>query len=481
MSYENPTSAINCHQVQAERSSYRIGLSQPGVSRAELLQAIVSRDGSTEQGEAAPGAQRSEHRSGYAGRVLSPLVGNDLGSAPAISNTGATTSKNEEKPELETGGLDMLEVSLYGAWPIDGFGELRAALESCRTAAEAGDNGKAWFKTPDGDEVQVKPHGGKKGQGGAYCRWILETSGFKFLVRDRAAFDEHNPSVFVVIGSLTLMELGAKEAWSRATAILSALGFEVCREVVGRADPCVDFANVSCSEVVKPIADGAYVCRAIKDRFYRENRKYTGFEVGKEVHLRIYDKLTEVRHDVQKLAVLIRKRWGCLPVSATRLEFQLRREQLRRRWQVGSVADLLAKLPFMIDWLTKEWFRMTTKAISEEQRDNNNQSKFEVSQFWEGVVAAFKLWTGKANDAFVLRKTSRAKPKQLIQQALGCLAAAAALEGVTIKTAQQLWKYMTSKLRTHCSETLENCIEKRRALSCRSPSILLIDPADIPF
>ena len=66
---------------------------------------------------------------------------------------------------------------------------------------------------------------------------------------DNAAPSEKRLSVFVSIGSLTLMKIGHVDAWIGVKSLLDCLGFEAIRNVVSRVDLCVDLPNVTMEPV----------------------------------------------------------------------------------------------------------------------------------------------------------------------------------------------------------------------------------------
>jgi hypothetical protein len=149
----------------------------------------------------------------------------------------------------------------------------------------------------------------------------------------------------------------------------------------------------------------------------------TGFDVGTDTKLRVYDKLVEVGSDPTKAAVMIERRWGgAVPECATRVEFQLRRDSLKENWQVTSVEDLFQKAHAIVEWLTQKWFRLS----EEFDRENRNHDSAVTCDLWANVQAAFSsVFAGLDMVKPSLRKYVP-DPKALVKQIVGCGASALA-------------------------------------------------------
>jgi hypothetical protein len=104
----------------------------------------------------------------------------------------------------------------------------------------------------------------------------------------------------------------------------------------------------------------AVVSRARDRAAYQRGKRWTGSKFGRQsVVLRLYDKLAEV---VQKGALPAwLKLWGLDAVPdgfvVVRVEWQLRGSWLRDRG-VWTVADLLASVGTLLNYLNSSWFRL---------------------------------------------------------------------------------------------------------------------------
>ena len=218
---------------------------------------------------------------------------------------------------------------------------------------------------------------------------------------------------------MRLMDVGHEHAWESILAVLSSLGYQHIREVVGRVDACVDLPGVSMQEVGEALVGDRVVCRSRKDSFHRLSGKIQTYMTGGKSQLvRIYDKMAECRNDPSKAALVSERRWGEGVTKAVRVEFQLRNKGLKRHFQVGTIEELFANLGTITKWCTHEWFRISTKKVD---RKNKNQSRACTSEFWKQVQEAFRSWTSAALPRTPKPRTLVPDLEQLKQQAVGCV------------------------------------------------------------
>jgi len=147
--------------------------------------------------------------------------------------------------------------------------------------------------------------------------------------------------------------------------------------------------------------------------------------------VRVYDKRKETLNDLVKQQVMIEKRWGWkIPDAATRVEFELPRETLKR-WDCQSTEDVLRKIPQMVHWLCKEWFRLTEHVAD---RKNRNQGRAGLHPLWALVEECFASWLGGELQPAVKLTPEKMRPKvvALLKSAMGCFKSALALEGANL-------------------------------------------------
>jgi hypothetical protein len=143
----------------------------------------------------------------------------------------------------------------------------------------------------------------------------------------------------------------------------------------------------------------------------------TGFVVGQgDLKVRVYDKFHEANRVVEKIAAVVQYRWGYFTATATRVEFQVRRETLKE-FGIDTVDDWFSKRGAVCEYLCHDWFRLTNAPV-----DRNHADRSETLPEWLTVQQAFASWTGKP-DCVNLEPlaTEEFLPITLVQQAIGLL------------------------------------------------------------
>lgn len=377
------------------------------------------------------------------GRPAKPAAGSQVQAqlgdsvAPTSSITGATTSQSGPGG----GGLDTLEVACVGDWGMEAYKAIVPLLERAKAGAQS--EGCNWFDHPDGGRVLVRPAGYRRG-GVLLVEWVLEFDGITVGLARTPIGTPERPNVFISLGSLVLMQLGHREAWAQALRLLSCLGCPISRAVPSRVDLCVDLPDHSMAEYAEKYKNDAYICRARHDEWFRENKQVTGLVFGRGIRARIYDKPLECGADPAKWAVLVDQRYaGHVPEFAVRVEFQLRRDELREMWSIDDVRDLFDKLPQMAKELTEDWLRFTESPVD---RDNNHQSRAET---WEGWLRVQRLFAEVfAPNGVEAPRAEQHRPSatKLLRQAWGCLKSACAVLGVQPRDAGELFVQLESRL-----------------------------------
>lgn len=366
--------------------------------------------------------------------------------APQPCITGASSSMEGGKGR-ETGGLDWLSIAVYGNWDTLKYWQLRKVLEAGKLKAQESGDSTA-FALPEGGQALVRAAGVRHGP--IFAEWVIEHEGVKLHLSKRQFEHESMPTLFVEIGSVPLMQVGHELMVAQVWCLLRELGFERTRDVVSRVDLCVDRPGVQIADYGKMFLAEQYVCLAATDCLYRERKKITGVVFGKGIHCRIYDKAFEVRKNPEKAAVLIAKRWGGeAQEHAVRVEFQLRRDELKDLFTVTDTADLFKKLGAIAEYLTSAWLRFTADKVD---RKNKHQGRAGIAAEWEQVQADFQA--AFAVDAPVSKRPVKAPArKALLKQAWGCLLAAMAAEGKTSCDYGELQAWLDDSLLESVDET----------------------------
>ncbi len=203
---------------------------------------------------------------------------------------------------------------------------------------------------------------------------------------------------------------------------------------------------------------------------YMNGRKHTGFSIGTDIKLRVYDKRYELRNDPVKWGVFADKYDG-IPDVLTRVEFQLRRVALKE-FDVGDgariegVESYLAVRENLWRYLTEDWFRLTAEKVD---KDNNHQSRAGTWFFWEVVQNA----VSKASDVMQrVKRSVKVDPMHLFKMGMGCICKAVILEkseeladgrfeeGGEFAEARYVARYFWDKLRTYGRKYFDGVMSK---------------------
>lgn len=328
---------------------------------------------------------------------------------------------------MSRGGEDKVTMGLGVDWG-DGVTDLIEALSGLKEAAAMRNVDAVPFD--NGQDVYLVRRRGFGGSGGGpHYSYALAIQGILFGVCTLREPKGEIANVRCEVSSLTLMELGGlHKPWDMIRAYIRRLGGRLLWSKISRVDLCVDLPGLAVDEFYTLFQRGQYITRGRSWDEYSEVSEHgmraavQGFAIGrKRVRMTIYDKLRESMHDARKRAVLVAKRWDCLPPCATRVEFQVKRDMLKE-FRIDSVDDYLRKRGMVARYLTREWFRFTESVIS-----NEHHSRVSEHELWIEVREAFEEWTGD-DSVREPGKFTRVSAHDLYRQALGCCATAVAME-----------------------------------------------------
>lgn len=354
--------------------------------------------------------------------------------------------------EFDLGGEDTVRIGLLVDWGDD-WQALQYRLDQAKTAAQA--ENRAVLLLSGGYRYLVEPVGVSLASGaGPFMRWLIRDGGMAISIAKTAAPKGALPNVWVDLGSLALIEWGGFQddgLWSDIRQRIRALGGTIQRAILSRVDPCLDLVGVAVSTFTQLFRDRDYISRARKGRefeasVYRDGRHDTGFTLGASgIRIRVYDKIAECKKDPLKFAALQTFRW-CdadgkprLPEAATRVEFQVRREELKTLG-VDTVDDWFEKRASVVRYLCEKWVRFTLP------HDERHTNRAVVHPLWNRVLESFVNWA--AGEAVEIERSfvKNIDPKPLLEQAIGCLTTAAVLSGVDFEEAWRLDRWASHQV-----------------------------------
>lgn len=392
----------------------------------------------------------SNGRESRASASAAPSLAANQGKGGLFSNTPPDTIHSYDFPlhELFDGGEDWLALNLFVSWGENSdllFNQLEAAkVHATDLHSENG------FAAVIADtRVLIYPGGMRSAGGGPYFRWVFLHQGIQFRFQRVAKATESNANVRVEVPSRILMHAGGvSDVWSVVSETIEGMGGAILRDVVSRVDFCVDLPNVPVSDFLVPFQEFRYISRSRDDELWglddislnRSNRKYTGFNAGKKIRLRVYDKLAELKRkgDDEKLKLMPSVRWKDEDVeTASRVEFQLRREALKS-FGVSSLHSWFDLRRSILDYLCSVYFRLTDSVPT-----SNNHSRVNTLQLWRHVHQSFLYCCEQGSD-MVRSDNVEYDCRSLLLQAFGCLIAASAVEETPIMSPGEFDTFLMS-------------------------------------
>ncbi|MCC8164899.1 MAG: hypothetical protein LIQ31_01800 [Planctomycetes bacterium] len=273
--------------------------------------------------------------------------------------------------------------------------------------------------------------GGKEGR--SYYRYVIRSGGV--LIGFRRDKHETVANMWVEIGSIPLAANGGLTGvWAMLTAMFQKEGIRIEKDIVSRVDIYGDFDTCPVEEFCTRFNENKKISRARKVGHYGEDlnyatyfsgRRHTGFSVGTNIKLRVYDKRYELEKDPIKWGIFAEKYDG-IPDVLTRVEFQLRRVALKEFLtgdleRIEGVDSYLKNREKLWKYLTEDWFRLTEDAID---KQNKHQSRAETWSVWQVVQNAVVA----AKEIFRWKRAPKYDMEQLYRMAMGCICKIAAFE-----------------------------------------------------
>jgi hypothetical protein len=364
-------------------------------------------------------------------------------------------------------------LSYYGKFNSEKWDLLVSNLSICQKSAQENDSLNALLCITPEVMVLVAPNG--KGSGACYAKWKFSYQGIVFAIRDlkpseKAKSGQKMPDVFVDASSSPLMTLGENKVFELIHSVLKAIGFSFFKVCPSRIDLCVDLVDVPTSRFYESIKKWSYVSRTLHSDFIFNTRDIQTIYIGKggaKTLLRIYDKYQECKSKSQKYELLKTLRWGKDPdpsIGATRIEYQIRRQHLKKQHSIDTYEDFVLKKANLCNYLTHDWFRIT-----DIEPDPRHTERFGPSALWQQVIDAFENWTGKEVERRAVDQTTNRDPVQLEKQALGCIERALAIRGLIPNSRQELNQMVLNIVQSNGQQMENNVYVKRKELESNHP------------
>ena len=247
---------------------------------------------------------------------------------------------------------------------------------------------------------------------------------------------------------------------------LNKLGFATEKETLSRVDLQV-MIHRETSELLRPIANGHAVTKALKWSNHGNGSDAETFKIGSSIEICIYDKAAELLKSIVSdpikyglmTMICLGQDWCPASKPVTRVEFRLRRDALKDKG-INTMQDLQEIEPAMVEWLTTKWFRILV-----EPKIRGHENKQAVHPAWQEVQELFRAYfpgiNGVRREILPNRKRQfSCEAMPLIKQAAGCLATATALKFGRQPSKQQVMQMVNALLETVDDRILERTNER---------------------
>lgn len=317
----------------------------------------------------------------------------------------------------------------------------------------------------------VLPYGQNTGESKySYYPYVLEENGIRYLFTKKSLTQEQNSgNCRVLIGSLPLMKWGSETCIDSVCSAVSVLGGYIITCTLSRVDLCIDLPEIKVDDMQRAIEDARFVCRGraksahfisegIPIQTNRAGLKRTGFSIGKShIVFRAYDKIEESKFNEDKRIVLIQNRWNDkLPEHATRCEFELKRDGLRKMFFPGicesirTWEDYVKCRKMISEYLTKDWIRLYAKDFDRTHTARLDED--DLLPVWNKVIKTFNEVYSENQDMRkiqICKEQPRPERQRLKQQATGCLLSALATKGMKFfDSKKELFLAIADEIRT---------------------------------
>jgi hypothetical protein len=285
-------------------------------------------------------------------------------------------------PKGYTAGLDFLKLSLHLDWIDSQF--MKDLHDKKASFGEEDDSvSELPFYLEGGLNLNIQRKGADK------YPFVLK-SGDVTLMFSNHKSDAQFPNCRIEIGSMSCWDPGWAPLIERILSWLRVYGAQVRKQKISEFHIAADLLGLDFSAAgFQDIS--RWIARANEFRLVGKYRRTNYIAFGKgNFMMRIYDKTEELSPQSPK-EILFHGIWArklntLPPQKVTRVEFQCRRK-VSKELQIETIADLKEKQNAIWEYCTSQWCRFTEKAISEADRDNKNQQRYDTAKLWEYVQA----------------------------------------------------------------------------------------------
>ena len=306
-----------------------------------------------------------------------------------------TTSQKRIKHQMN-GGEDHMDVGMnvcFGpSWPalyeqLNNAKLLSATCEKKREEPATIQLGRY--------KISVMPRGWKHGSGrsGTYYQFELVYNGVRILFSNNGNPALNQLNVRLIASGNSCLIHGGYGCLILIRDIIKQAGGCIRSEVLSRVDMRLDIPGEGGDKFWNATREKRYITLS---KMLTETEQYKRtIRFGKyPLSFIIYDKLAQVEAMAGSELTMhvIHRCWnGKMPKQATRLEYRIGREMLRKKG-INSPDDYFRKRGALIKYLTTSWIRFTSSPVK-----RGNSSRTPILPLWKEVAEAFARWAGQPN------------------------------------------------------------------------------------
>lgn len=359
------------------------------------------------------GRKDGDGRPGAGAQATAPVSA--ASGAPPSNRAPQKYTEGEKGPcRILRWGIDTLDLSYRGEISDTMLGRLSDLKETAKSEEE---QIQATAQIQIGEHLfSVMAHGQGR---------------FRFVLTDRYFFiavskGKKLPLAYAQISSEYLTSAGIDAAVADLRYVVNSLGRVDGQEHVSRADLCVDFVP---HFPVESLTVYQWITRARnKAAYWSMGDRFSGWRIGTggAVQSRFYDKVLEIIEESHKtyLLALWRERGWKDGEPVWRKEFQVGRPAFRESG-IDSVADLLANLGAVWEYLVRDWLRLAVPVATD-----TNRSRWPNHPLWNALATV--NWSELPQPTLKrVRPSGAPRDENLFTGFPGYIASLMAREGIT--------------------------------------------------
>ncbi|NND96238.1 MAG: hypothetical protein HKN47_02780 [Pirellulaceae bacterium] len=286
-------------------------------------------------------------------------------------------------------GLDYLSFWVFGTWQRKSLFR-RLEMEQ-QKAKELGCDREIRI----GDMKFILSPNGSGGRYGIYGRVYQLFAGGVYFGICKPSDDDKAPEMKVELKGEVLTQVGEAQALTFVKHVFHNLGLEYSHSKASRVDIRCDFTTFTVGEFFRLYEKGHGTSQArtfseFRNADFEVETFYVGNHKSSDLVCRVYDKLAQIAGDERKIAVVNESiLCGEETDTLTRVEFELKRDCLTKRFDCDSIEDVFDSLQAIVRNLTSEWLRVYRSKGTKSTKSKWKDDFRKLHPIWQEVTNNF--------------------------------------------------------------------------------------------